>query len=162
VTNMMEPPIVLKTVEEAMPEIAKKVDPILFEQYKIMVDSTTEITKNRQSANTFYLAVNTFILGAVSLVQNIPKLGIPLLCLTGIVISALWYVNIISFKNLNHAKFTVIKEMEISLPVQLFTKEETVYKRLKHIGLTRVEKCIPLTFCFIHIVVLLYNILIIL
>lgn len=152
----MEP---AKTITvEAVRDTPKKVDPVLFDQYKLMVDTASDVTKNRQNANTFYLTVNSLIIGAVSLVQNIPKFGVPLLCLTGIIISILWYVNILSYRNLNDAKFKVIKEMEASLPVQLFTKEENEYNRLKHIRLTAVEKCVPLAFGLIQLIILLYNV----
>jgi hypothetical protein len=157
VTNKNEKPRAI-AVEEAVPEKFPKVDPILFEQYKIMVDTTSDVTKNRQNTNTFYLTVNTFILGAVSLVQNIPKMGIPLLSLTGVIMSALWYANINSFRSLNHAKFSVIKEIEASLPAQLFIKEEIEYNKRKHKGLTTVEKCIPLAFGLIYLIILLYNV----
>jgi len=126
----------------------------ILEQYKIMVETTSEITRSRQAANNFYLALNTFLLGALSFIQNIPRLGNILVCIVGIVISIIWRINISSYRDLNSAKFKVIINMEKKLPVALFREEQNEYKKIGYKELTWVEKFVPAIFIIIYLAVL--------
>ena len=123
---------------------------ILFEQYKLLVETASGITHNRQSANSFYLTINSFLLGAASLIKN-EQHSVLLICIIGVIASVLWFYQIQSYKNINSAKFKVIQHMEKNLPVSVFTEEETVYKQKKHIELTSIEKLVPAVFVILYL-----------
>ena len=63
---MSEQQVVLEKLEikvdtpQSRDEPSKR-DQIKFEQYKLMVSSTFEISKNRHTANNFYLTINALL-----------------------------------------------------------------------------------------------------
>src|SRR3989338_6109135 len=84
----------------------------LLEQYKLYVESADKISSRRDSANHFYLTLNSglfAISGYLSLLnkQSFIFLIIPI---AGIIISFYWLKIITSYKNLNSRKFKVIHE----------------------------------------------------
>ncbi|MCD1293622.1 hypothetical protein CUJ83_01240 [Methanocella sp. CWC-04] len=149
----------LETGGETIIDASKTVNPTLFEQYKIMVATTSEVTKNRQTTNSFYVAVNTFLIAAMGLIKNLPQYGVILISITGMVVCTFWFMNIASYRNLNHAKFQVIHEMERELPVQMFSQEEAVYKKLRHIPFTKIECSAPFLIGIIYSVIIILQIL---
>ena len=46
--------------EDKTEKIKTTIDPIIVDQYKMMVATTSEVTKNRQSTNSFYLDLEHF------------------------------------------------------------------------------------------------------
>src|SRR5262245_55924646 len=92
--------------------------------YALMVEMADRVSQRRQSANSFYLSVNTALVsGSAYLAATAisPELGV--LGVAGVTICVLWIRNIVSYKTLNAAKFEVIHELERQLPVQPFTRE---------------------------------------
>ena len=131
----------------------------LLEQYKLYVESADRISLRRDSANHFYLTLNSALFaisGYLSLnKQSFIFLIIPV---AGIAISLYWLDTIKSYKNLNSGKFAIIHKLEQELPANLFSYEwETIGKgkTKKYIPTTHVEMCIPKIFMLIYLLLII-------
>lgn len=118
----------------------------LLEQYKLFVHTSLDITSKRLESNKFHLTLNSIIFGIASYLTALNQhIVIILLSSVGIVVSIVWWKNILAYKELNKAKFKVIHELEPFLPACLFKCEEKHYLAKYH-GLTSSEKYYPLIF----------------
>lgn len=131
------------------------------EQYKIMVEMADRVSQRRQAANSFYLSVNTLLVGGSAyLGTTTSSLRTTLLVsIAGILVCVYWSRSILSYKTLNTAKFAVINDMELSLAEQPFSDE---WKKLdpdgdgrKHNSFYETEKLVPRVFFGIYVVQIL-------
>ena len=139
---------------------------ILLEQYKIFVKTADDITVRRLQTNKFYLAI---LLGLFTIAGFLNKNGVAgllneqiiliLISIIGIVLSAIWYINIESFKLLNSAKFKVIHEMEKDLAYPCFDKEWEYRvgedESKAYPIFTKIEKFLPIMMGVIYLMVLI-------
>lgn len=95
------------------------------EIYKMLVEMADRVSQRRQTANSFYLSINTAIIGSSAYLSAFHPgwLGVCLMALAGFCVSLLWIRNIQSYKELNEGKFHVIVELEKKLPVMAFKDE---------------------------------------
>lgn len=130
---------------------------IMFEQYKLYVDMSDKISSRRLTANTFFLTLNSAILAFQSLIS----LSL-IIALAGIILGYMWNRLIRSYCQLNEAKFKVIHEIEKKLPYKLFDAEWEALERGKnskvYLSFTSIEKCIPIVFILLHLVILIQSI----
>jgi len=123
----------------------------LLEQYKMYVKTSTDVTSNRLETNKFFLTLNSTIFGIAGLITMLNNSFIILLfSIIGVMVSLVWLKNILSYKELNCAKFKVIHELENYLPASLFKTEEKHYLNSYH-TLTSIEKFIPIAFIILYI-----------
>jgi plasmid replication initiation protein len=100
----------------------------LLEQYKLYVEMADKISERRQSANSFFLSVNTVIVGLTTYFTlcGISCSSIILfspISMAGLVICYMWYRLVRSYRDLNTAKFKVIHEIEQQLPLAPYDLE---------------------------------------
>lgn len=134
---------------------------LILKQYEIIVNSANQVTSWRQTANKFYLTVNTTLLAITTLLSKTnPFTGI-VTSLCGIAISILWGQNIDSYSKLNKAKFKVIHEIEKQLPVQMFKIEYDHYVKDERRDVSEIEKTIPWLFAIAYGVVLIASLYVI-
>jgi len=128
----------------------------LLEQYKLYVESSLEVTSKRLESNKFHLTLNSIIFGIAGYLTTINQPAvIILLSAVGTIISVVWIQSIISYKELNKAKFKVIHELEKHMPACVFTCEEKYYKgKGKFQGLTSREKWCPIIFIVLYALVI--------
>ena len=135
-----------------------------FEQYKIYVEMADRISSRRQTANSFFLSVNTAVIAIVGYVQLGQKTGSTesfywLVSIAGILLCYTWYRLIKSYKDLNSGKFKVVHAMEANLPMAPFDAEWESLGRGKNPKLyhpfTKVEMIVPWVFLALHVSVLL-------
>ena len=81
------------------------------------------------------------------------------MCLVGVSANIVWFLLLRSYRDLNAAKFKVINDMEVHLPVALFTREWEYLKqdpiprwRPKYAEQGTVERWAPVLFGAINIV----------
>ncbi len=132
-----------------------------FEQYKLYVEMADKISERRTSANTFFLTVNTFILGAIGfLYEKGPQnQNAVMLIAFGAALLALcytWYRLIKSYRQLNGAKYKVVGEMERHLPSSPYWsaewqslgqgKDSQLYTPFTHL-----ESLLPGVFAVLHV-----------
>lgn len=134
----------------------------LFEQYKLYVEMADKLSERRNVANTFFLTLNTLIIGIAGFsYNNLLQLKyksiliIPLIAVLSL--SYAWRRLLVSYKQLNTAKFVVIGEYENLLPTRPYIeaewkalgygKDPKLYKPL-----TDVENWIPVIFGALYVI----------
>ena len=128
----------------------------LLEQYKLFVDSSLDVTSKRLESNKFHLTLNSVVFGFSSYMTTLDQLSIIILFSSiGILISAVWYKNVLAYRELNRAKFIVIHELEDHLPSRLFKCEEECYLGRYH-ELTSLEKYYPIIFIILYVALILF------
>lgn len=132
----------------------------LIEQYKLYVEMADRVSARRQTANSYFLSVNTAILGFVGyVVLKDERDYLWLLGIVGIAICIFWYVILTSYKQLNSAKFKVIHAVEKRLPLRLYDAEWELVGRgedaSKYRPMSHIESSVPFLFAALHAFVLL-------
>lgn len=97
-------------------------DSILFEQYRLATEMADRISARRGTANGFYFTVSSALLAASE------SLGLSIASAAGLALACAWWLQLRSYRNLNAAKWTVIGELEVSLPAKPFTDEWSILK----------------------------------
>ena len=130
----------------------------LLDQYKIYVEMADRISQRRTTANNYFLSVNAAILGFIGYLttKESPDF-LWLLAVAGIALCFLWFSIIISYKNLNTAKWLVVHEIEKRLPMSPYDAEWDAVERGKNPRLYRpmshIESVVPWVFIILHVVV---------
>lgn len=137
--------------------------PEVLDLYKLAVEMADRVSARRGSANAFFLSVQSALVTVVSF--GIPKLSespwwVSLaVTLAGFTLSATWWLQLRSYRNLNTAKFTVINRLEEDLPVKIFTAEwkalkgnPTPNQRKRYAELGTSERVVPLVFALAHLI----------
>lgn len=129
----------------------------VFKQYKLYVEMADRISARRSIANTFFLTLNTLVVGAISTcAERFSRLSVIALCIAAIVLCHVWKCMINSYRQLNTAKYAVIGELEKRLPSSPYWsaewnalgegKDPKKYKQL-----TAVEKWVPIVFMCLYL-----------
>jgi len=131
--------------------------------YALLVEMADRVSQRRQAANSFYLSVNTAVIGGSAyLTSTTTSKGLWVLGVAGIAICFLWVRNIVSYKTLNAAKFIVIQDLEKKLPVQPYTDEwahlDPNKTGTRHRAFHSTETLVPFVFMAVHGVQTAYNI----
>lgn len=125
--------------------------------YQDYVASADSISERRHTANSFFLSVNTALLGATSYLTSDEKNLMWLVALGGIAFSIAWRQLIASYRTLNAAKFKVIHELEQRLPFAAYDAEWEILdrgdNRTVHIPFSRVESIVPVIFMAMYAVI---------
>lgn len=132
----------------------------LLDQYKLYVEMADRISQRRTTANSYFLTVNSAMLGFVGYLtskDDVTK-NLWLIAVAGIALTALWYSIIISYKNLNTAKWNVVHEIEKRLPISPYDAEWDALERGRNPRLYRpishIESGVPWVFLVLHLFVL--------
>ncbi len=129
----------------------------VLEQYKLCVEMADRISARRSTANTFFLTLNTLVIGALSAcAEKFSRLSVIVVCIAAIVLCYVWKRLINSYRQLNTAKYAVIGEFEKKLPASPYSsadwnalgegKDPRKYKQL-----TVVEKWVPIVFMCLYL-----------
>ena len=102
----------------------------LLDQYRLLVESSERVVARRQTANTFFLSINSALLifagvllregDLVSVLGGGATAGLSLM---GLLICFVWWRMVTSFRQLNTAKFRIIHLLERHLPAAVFAAE---------------------------------------
>ena len=135
------------------------------EQYRIYLLIFDNLSIRRQKSNEFFLGLNTAIMGImgyfeIRTVSTSPIVFI-LVPLVGMTICFCWYRMILSYSQLNRAKFKVIHNLEKKLPANLFDTEWQVLgggkDKSKYYPLSHAERFIPIIFIVLYIIIFVVN-----
>ena len=129
----------------------------ILEQYKMYVEMADRISKRRDVANGFFLSMNGLFLGGAGALINKGQpvsskwaLVFPLIVL--LLECFFWWRLIISYKQLNGAKFNIAGEFESRLPASPYRKAEWIHAlkegkdRSVYWPLTHLESKVPIIF----------------
>ncbi|MFE3760824.1 hypothetical protein ACFXPI_03545 [Streptomyces sp. NPDC059104] len=145
------------------PDLVKRAE--ILELYKLAVEMADRVSARRGTANAFFLSVQTAFVGLVSF--GFPKLAespwwaAVAVALAGITLSATWWLQLRSYRDLNTAKFKGINKIEELLPVKIFADEwealgrdPIVGWRKRYAELGTSERVVPLIFVSAHLLLL--------
>jgi len=142
------------------------------EMYKLYVEMADRISMRRQSANSFFLTINSAIIAVLGYVQFGVYLGAKLgvepsqtndfywiISVLGMVLCVIWYRLVRSYSQLNTAKFKVIHRIEQQLPLAPYDAEWEAVGRGENPKLykpfTHIEVKIPWIFFALNLAVFL-------
>jgi len=132
------------------------------EIYKIYVQMADNISARRQSANSFFLAVNTAIIGVVGYVGGTSGNWNWAVSLAGLILCYAWYRLVRSYKDMNSGKFKVVHEIEKQLPLSPYDAEWEALGRGEdpklYLPFTRIEMWVPGIFGALHGLVLFLSV----
>jgi hypothetical protein len=119
---------------DTLPEnsVSERERALIFEQYKLYVEMADRISGRRDKANAFFLSLNGLILSgsgaAISKLSELHQKGYILIPFAVICLQLFfWRRLILSYKQLNGAKFRIIGEMESKLPSSPYGRAEWKY-----------------------------------
>ena len=129
----------------------------LLEQYKIYLTSAENISNRRQSANAFFVTINSALVSLVGYINfggNHSSDLYWLISISGIAISYMWYRLVRSYKDLNSAKFKVVHDIEKQLPLSPYDAEWDAVGRGNdsklYLPFTHIEIFVPWVFLILH------------
>lgn len=135
----------------------------VLELYKLAVEMADRVSARRGSSNAFFLSVQTTFIALISF--GFPKLAespwwVSLsVALAGVTLSATWWLQLRSYRDLNTAKFKGINKLEERLPAKIFADEWEALKsdpipgwRKRYAELGTSERIVPLVFVVAHLV----------
>lgn len=134
-----------------------------------------KISERRQSANSFFLTVNTALIAFLGLVAS-PDVGsdadvaaspplpwVLVISAAGVVLCYTWYRLVRSYKDLNTAKFKVVHAIESKLPSSPYDAEWEAVGRGErpdlYLPFTHVEIWIPWVFAALYVLLAIWNML---
>ena len=138
------------------------------EQYKLCVEMADRISRRRQVAHAFFLSVNAGLIALLGWALpadagTLQSVWLVIVGLAGTVLSGTWLLLIRSYRNLNRAKFSVIQQMEMQLPLKPFTAEWELVGRGADSALyrpfTRIEPFVPTAFILLYVALIAVTIL---
>jgi tryptophan-rich sensory protein len=128
----------------------------LLEQYKLLVQTSESVVARRQTVNSFFFSINTFLLSAIGILwkaglsDRFGGLGIVFVAFTGILLCVAWKTLVRSFRQLNAGKFEIIHLLEQHLPASIFKAEWEALgagkDKSRYTPFTPTEGVIPLVF----------------
>lgn len=141
----------------------------LIEQYKLYVELADRVSARRVETSKFHLGLVTGLLAivpfAVSEAQKVQLTTTVLVifAVMGLLLCAVWTLNIVSYKQLNSLKFKVIHEMENQLPYACFDREWQILrnnpKEHRYLRLSFVERFVPLVLTIPYVVILVLTLI---
>lgn len=139
----------------------------LLEQYKLYVEMADRISTRRVQTNRFYISLLSGLLALLSIVvgrnifSDFQTIAFMAVAILGLVLCALWNVNIRSYRQLNSGKFKVIHEMEQHLPFPCYDKEWEILgegtEGKTYLQLTRVEQYVPFVLAVPYLLLLIHS-----
>lgn len=140
----------------------------LLEMYGISVEMADRISARRGTANAFFVSLETALATVLALFvprgQELPKVGVLVVAIVGVMLSAVWWMQLRSYRDLNRAKFIGILDIERQLLVQPFAKEWEELQtdhikgwRGRYAELGTSERVVPILFAVLYIAILVYT-----
>jgi hypothetical protein len=141
-------------------------DPRVLELYKTAVEMADRVSARRSTANAFFLTAQTALVAVIGATTpnllKAPWWTALAVSIAGVVLSASWWLQLRSYRDLNRAKFAVINNMEEKLPVRIFSDEWDILKKApatswskRYAELGAVERIIPGVFVLLYILLFL-------
>ena len=128
------------------------------EIYKLMVEMADRVSQRRQTANSFYLSVDTLLVsGSAYIGATAPNLkNAMIITAAGVATSLLWVRGIESYRSLNNAKFVVIQGIEQRLCEKPYTDEwariDPALHDKKHRPFHSTERFVPFLFMAVFVI----------
>lgn len=138
---------------------------ILFEQYRLFLQTSETLISRRQTVNSFYITVNSAFVALFSTMFGLAidikfkLILVAVLAIVGIILATSWIKILISYGQLNASKMTIIRNIEKQLPASLYDAEwqalSDQLNKKKYTSFTNSEKRLPLVFIAIYICIVI-------
>jgi hypothetical protein len=135
----------------------------LLEQYKLYVQMADKISERRQTANTFFLTINTALVAMLGIAWRpaerlVGPMWYLIVGVSGLVLCYSWYRLVRSYRDLNSGKFRIVHAIEQLLPIRPYDAEWTIVGRGEdpklYLPFTHVETKVPWVFFILYLVVI--------
>ena len=129
---------------------AKDNSTLLFEQYKVYIDSLNQVGTQHSQTRAFYVSIVSALLVFLSFLgsKNVNlAMGIPgqyAVSILGIILCFAWHIQLRSYRKLYRVKFTILREMEKQLPFPVFEREWTELEKSNYGVLLKTELFVSL------------------
>jgi uncharacterized membrane protein YhdT len=124
--------------------------------YKLAVEMADRVSARRGVANSFLLTVQSVFVAALAPAASgltaAPRWAAVAVLVTGLILSAVWWLQLRSYHDLNRAKFTVITSLEHRLPAKVFA-DELAALRPRYAELGTIERLVPGAFALLHLLI---------
>lgn len=132
----------------------------VLEIYRLFVETADRISARRGLANSFFLAaLSTLVVVGASSQAPTWSVAVP-----GVVVSAIWWRLLGSYRELNSAKYRVIHEIEKKLALSPYTDEWSLIMdsergrfRVPYFGLGKLEQVVPIVYCCLFVVLVIWD-----
>ena len=107
---------------------------LILEQYRIYSDAKEKFIDRQFATNKFYLVFNLIVLTMICIINTLIPSQHPIivLCVIGIAVTLMWWMNIDSYQMLIKVKYSkVLEYLETKLPEQPYHKEFIDYVQMK-------------------------------
>ena len=136
---------------------------MLFDQYKLFLQTSESLVSRRQSVNSFYITLNTSLLAVFTPISSLitdKKLKIIVILIflaMGLILCVSWRQLLDSYGNLNSSKMKILSILEKELPASLYDAEwEAMSDQLnnrRYVSFTASEKRIPMIFIVLYLII---------
>ncbi len=132
------------------------------------MSSLEKVSDRRHKNNTYFLSLNSAFVGAIAYLGKLDRgtselLFVLLASFAGVMICFVWFLLIMSYKNLNSGKFKVLRDIESLLPIAPFRHEwnllENGKNHKKYLPFTKIEVMVPGIFLFVYVAIFLFTVL---
>ncbi len=133
---------------------------LLFEQYRLFLQTSEALVTRRQTVNSFYITVNSAFVALFSTMFGLAidirfkLILVAILASVGIVLATSWIRILQSYGQLNASKMIIVRNIEKHLPASLYDAEwKALSDRLnkkKYVSFTNSEKRLPFVFIGIY------------
>lgn len=141
-------------------------DERVLDLYKMAVEMADRVSARRATANAFFLTAQTTFVTVIGLATprllKAPSWTALAVSIAGITMSACWWLQLRSYRDLNRAKFVVINGIEESLPAKIFSEEWAELKNARgkfrsrrYVELGTSERIIPGVFALLYVLLFL-------
>ncbi|GAA3745324.1 hypothetical protein HDA32_005126 [Spinactinospora alkalitolerans] len=151
------------TPEDYVTAAGEKYQAAVLEQYRLYVEMADRVSARRSLTNTFFLTVNATLIAMAgafgsSVLKGVSVWGVVPIGLIAVCQCAVWFLLILSYKQLNGAKYRVIGELERRLPALPYRDAEWLElgegkSWRRYVPLTRVELGVPAIFAALYLLI---------
>ena len=137
---------------------------MLFEQYKMVVESAQKIEERRKDLNSIFITINWIFFTVLSQMTHLNNvqfssvLALAVLLIVAIVVSIHWLIVISSYKHLNYINYALLRSLENLLPTAVFSLRTDIMSELEEAEKGNVilekETLIPKLFLIIYFIYL--------
>jgi hypothetical protein len=135
---------------------------LMFEEYKLLLQTSEALVVRRQAMNTFFLTANGALVTMLGLItgakieSNYSYIYLCALAIVGILLCLSWSNLVLSYGQLNKGKFDVLNRLEQYLPASIFSAEWVALgegrDKKKYKPFTKSERKIPILFLIVYII----------
>ena len=138
---------------------------LILEQYRIYSDAKEKFIDRQFTTNKFYLVLNIIILITTYILSTLtPQYhAVIVLCVIGMAVSFMWWVNIDTYQMLIKVKYAnVLEYLETKLPEQPYHKEFKDYSEMKRnknlIVFGDFQKYLTITIAMVYVIACTFSV----